>query len=260
MKKIITILIFISILSACSSKQIQEIKLKPQQTDINNLTKFFTTCKTDIQNAVKIISDNKMIGMLTHLKKMDMEGKKYYLLERENLTSMIKSVTEGTYSDLILINSSGVIIYTMVNDEIFGKSIKTHLKDTALNICFYKSSESGFYIEDVSFFPPNSGMPKIFVSFPDERDNFTKGVFIIQIDTEIILSAYKTIHSIVGKDGKYRMDKNTENILKPCDFFAKIYKDNMSNSINPNIEIGNTVYNYYPFNFDNLDWIIISGN
>ena len=260
MKKISIIIIFISILAGCTSKQTPENTEKPQIADINDLYNFFKTCNTDIQKAVKVISDNKMIGMLTHLKRMDMEGKKYYLLERENLTSMIKSVTNGTYSDLILINSSGVIIYTMINDEIFGKSINSHLKDTALKNCFSKSSESGFHIEDVTIFPPNYGTPKIFVSFPDKQDDFTKGVFIIQIDMTIISSAYKTIHAIIGKDGRYRLDKNSDNILQQCDFLEKINIDNLNNLSNQTIRLENNIYNYYPFSYNNLDWIIISGN
>jgi hypothetical protein len=253
-------LIFILILSSCTTKQIPEDKVKYSNPEIDKLTKFFEICNADIQKAVKVIAENKMAGVLTFLKKMDMEGKKYYLLERENLTAMIKAVTEGTYSDLILINNSGVIIYTMINDEIFGKSVKTHLKDSALNICFNKSSEAGFYIDDVSMFPPNSGTPKIFVSLPDKRDNSIKGIFVIQIDIEILASLYTKIPVIIGKDGIYRLDKDVGNILKPYNFFEKINIDKLDTLKKQTIQIDNNYYNYYPFDYNSLSWIVISEN
>jgi hypothetical protein len=253
-------LIFILILTSCTTKQISENKPEYTTSESDQLSKFFNICSTDIQKAVKVIADNKMIGMLTHLKKMDMEGKKYYLLERENLTAMIKSVTEGTYSDLILINSSGVIIYTMINDDIFGKSVKSNLKDTALNTCFNKSSEFGFHIEDVSLFPLNNGNPKLFVSFPDKRDNYSKGVFVIQIDLEIIRSLFKEVPIIIGIDGIYRIDKNMDNVLKPYNYFNKIDIENLDKIKKQYLNIENNHYIYYPFNLNSLSWIIISEN
>jgi len=258
--KIFYFIIFSMVILNCTSKQIPE---KPQQIstlESDELTRFFNICSSDIQKAMNVIADNKMIGMLTYLKKMDMEGRKYYLLERENLTEMIKSVTEGTYSDLILINNLGVIIYTMINDDIFGKSVKSHLKDTALNTCFKKSSEIGFYIDDISMFPPKSRNPKIFVSLPDKRDDSIKGVFIIQIDIEIINSQFKKIPVVIGRDGNYRIDKNIDNILTPYYAFEKINIESLSRPGQQIMVIDNKNYIYYPFNFNNLSWIIISGN
>jgi hypothetical protein len=256
--KINYLLILSVIILNCTLKQIPE---KPQAfitTDSDELNRFFNICYTDIQKAMNVITDNKMIGMLTHLKKMDMEGKKYYLLERENLTAMIRSVTKGTYSDLILINSSGVIIYTMINDDIFGKSVKSHLKDTALNTCFNKSSAIGFYIEDVSMFPPKSQNPRLFISLPDKRDDSIKGIFIIQIDIDIINSLFKKVPTIIGTDGNYRIDKNMDNILKPYISFNKIDIENINKLKKHTIIIENNNYIYYPFNFNSLSWIIIS--
>jgi hypothetical protein len=255
--KILYTLIIIFAVSGCSQRQAVEIK--PQDDffktyESERLLEFFTTCNNDIKKAVQVISDYKMIANLTHLKRMDMEGKKYYLLERENLTKMIKTVTDGTYSDLILINKSGVIIYTMVNDEIFGQNIKTHLKDTALNKCFTNSSEKGFYIEDMSKFPSANGTPKIFVSYPDKIEDFIRGIFIIQINTEVIKSIFEKVPVITGMDGKYRLDKNEDNILQPYSYFNKIIPGNGRQYF----EIENKKYSYYPFKFNSISWIIIS--
>lgn len=256
--RIISFIIIPLILANCTTKQIPEEPIKHISQDIDNLNKFFKICNMDIEKAVKVIADNKMIGMLTYLKRMDMEGRKYYLLERENLTAMIKSVTEGTYSDLILINNSGVIIYTMINDDIFGKNVKTHLKDTALDTCFRRSSEIGFYIDDISFFPSDTGGPKLFASFPDKADNYTKGVFIMQIDSDIIEHIFQKRTIIIGRDGKYRIDKNRENILKPYEFFNKIDFENLNKSKRQFIQIENKNYIYYPFSYNSLSWIVFS--
>ncbi len=251
--------IFVTVLN-CAVQQIPEKTKEPDTSESGELTRFFNICRHDIRKSMKIIADNKMIGMLTYLKKMDMEGKKYYLLERENLTAMIKSVTEGTYSDLILMNSSGVIIYTMKNDDIFGKSVKLHLKESALNTCFNKSSEIGFYIDDVSIFPPGSNNPKLFVSLPDKREDSIKGVFVIQIDIEIICSLFKKIPVIIGKDGNYRIDENIDNILKPYNYFDSIDIQSLEKNGKQKAVIDKKNYIYYPFSFDNLSWIIISEN
>ncbi|MFH0974815.1 MAG: hypothetical protein V1874_03415 [Spirochaetota bacterium] len=251
------LLVIIIAVSGCSQHRAAEIKQQEDQIktyETEKLIKFFTTCNSDIVKAVQVIADYKMIANLTHLKRMDMEGRKYYLLERENLTKMIKAVTEGTYSDLILINKSGVIIYTMLNDEIFGQNVKTHLKDTALNTCFINSSQKGFYVEDISIFPSSNGTPKLFVSYPDKIEDFIRGVFIIQINSEIFKSIFEKIPIITGMDGKYRLDKNDGNILQPYKYFDKIIPGNGRQYF----EIENKKYSYYQFKFNSLSWVIIS--
>ena len=65
-----------------------------------------------------VVMEEEIVKNLTHLHRMDYGGRKYYLLERENITKMIQAVTEGTYTDLILVNKKGIIIYTMNNDDI----------------------------------------------------------------------------------------------------------------------------------------------
>jgi hypothetical protein len=261
MKKFILLFIILSLTTIfCSKKQITEEKIQHISPEADKLHQFFTICKSDIKKAVKVISDNKMIAVLTHLKKMDMEGRKYYLLERENLTDMIKSVTEGTYSDLILVNNSGVIIYTMINDEIFGKSVKHHYKDTALNACFNKSTDSDLYINDVSFFPVTNGSPKLFVSLPDKIDNYVRGIFIIQIDVEIIEKLMGEKITIIGQDGKLKISKNREAILTGYIYWDKLNIININNVTKQNFEVENKKYIYYPYNFNTLSWIVISEN
>jgi hypothetical protein len=240
-------------------EQIAEVKTQYASDEADRLTKFFQMCNSDIRKAVDIIAAHKMSGMLTHLKKMDMDGKKYYLLEREHLTEMIKSVNEGTYSDLILINNKGVIIYTMTNDDIFGKHVKYHLKDSALERCF-DNSANGFYLTDVVRFPPDNGNAAIFAAFPDKTDDYIKGVFVIQINMEIIDALFEKKTVIIGSDGNYRLDKDLGNIFKPYKYLDKIDLVKAGNTGKGEFEIQNKKYHFYSFNYGTLSWIIIPEN
>jgi hypothetical protein len=258
----IIIFVIITYLS-CAQKQVREeipeVKKRFVSEEADKLTRFFRMCNSDIKEAVNVIATHKMIGVLTHLKKMDMEGKKYYLLEREHLTEMIKSVTEGTYSDLILINNKGVIIYTMANDDIFGQHVKHHLKDTALERCF-DNAVGGFYINDMSKFPPDNGAPKLFVAFPDKADDYVRGILVIQINIEIIEALFEKKTAIIGRDGNYRLDIDRENIFTPYKYWDKIDLVKLNNFGKEEFEIQNTGYTYYSFNYNTLSWIIIREN
>ncbi|MBN2041840.1 MAG: cache domain-containing protein [Spirochaetes bacterium] len=224
--------------------------------EIEELTNFFRVCEEDIKKAVKIVSDYKMVDNLTHLKKMDTGGKKYYILERENLTEMIMAVTEGTYSDLILINKNGLIIYTMKDDSIFGKYIKQHYRDTALLDCFNRCSK-GFYIEDVSFFPDENGHPSILAAYPDISEGRVRGVFIIQINTDIVNSILKKNAVVIGTDGKHRVDEKGTDLYSPYKYFDKIDKVNLKARKKMKFSADEKSYTYYPFTFSSLDWVII---
>ena len=236
----------------------EQVRKQPQAVtpEIGELTGFFSICKTDIKKAVKIVSDYKMVANLTHLRRMDTGGKKYYILERDNLTEMIMAVTEGTYSDLILINKSGFIIYTMKNNDLFGKHVKHHYKDTSLLNCFNRSM-NGFHIEDVSMFPDENGQPSVLVAYPDIGENQVRGVFIIQIDTEIISSILKNESIVIGTDGKYRIDKNPDNLYKPYLYFNKIDTEKLKAQQKFQFKNEGKIYTCYPFSYNILDWIII---
>ena len=256
MRYLIIIFLIISIIGCKEQIRKETTVVTPE---IGELENFFHICNEDIKKAVKIVSDYKMVANLTHLKRMDTGGKKYYILERENLTAMIMAVTEGTYSDLMLINKSGLIIYTMKNDAIFGKSVKHHFADTPFLDCFNKGM-NGFYIEDVSLFPDNNSQPSLFASYPDIEEGQVRGIFIIQINIDIIQSILKKESIILGTDGKYRIDENPDNLFRPFSFFDKIEIENLKTGSKMQFETESKRYTYYPFNYSGLDWIIIFTN
>ena len=95
------LIFLIFILLQCASPSQKTIVV---ETPNDDLTNFFRQCESDIQRAKRVIIDRNIVMKLSHFHKMDFGGRKFYLLERESITKLIKSVTEGIYSDIILIS------------------------------------------------------------------------------------------------------------------------------------------------------------
>src|SRR4030042_4555789 len=129
MKKSFLFIVSLFLISSCATIQ------APGFIDITSLKGLFKLCESDLEKAKKVIIEKDLVKILSHLQKMDSGGKKYYLLEREAITSMIKSVTEGVYSDFILINRDGTVVYTMANDKLFAGNVRTPLVKQALASC-----------------------------------------------------------------------------------------------------------------------------
>ena len=127
--------------------------------------------------------EHDIVKMLTHFLRMDGGGKKYYLLEREHISEMILAVPEGLYSDFILINRHGVVVYSRENDEIFGKNVRTGLSESPLARCFAQQDRA-LHVEDVAVFPSGSGRYGIFISSRIEVENTFHGIFILQAGVE----------------------------------------------------------------------------
>jgi hypothetical protein len=246
------------ILAALSCRSKQTAIDNKQMAEIDRLTGFFSTCEKDIRNAVGVVMENEIIKNLTHLQKMNAGGRKYYLLERENLTSMIMAVTEGVYTDLILINRHGTVIYTMINDNIFGKNAAQGLHGSAIHDCFEKSREGSLHIEDVTIFPPVTGSLHIFISMMDVKDEFSRGVFIMQIDMSIIQNLLGDEAVALDREGLYRITPERDKIFSPCPYFNKIDVSGMKASEQKSFIYDEREYMYSPFNFADLFWIIVT--
>ncbi|MBN1531127.1 MAG: hypothetical protein JXA20_00555 [Spirochaetes bacterium] len=142
---------------------------------------FLGLCEADLRSARKVIEDNGIIKNLTHLQYMNAGGSKYYLLERENISKMITSVTAGIYSDYILINKKGTVIYTKENDSIFAKNVRTSLAGTPLAYCYGADGEIRFGNLDTAHLRT---VESIYPSIAIPGDDRSAGVFILQIDKE----------------------------------------------------------------------------
>jgi hypothetical protein len=258
MKKIIPLLTALLLLS-CTSRSIDprgEIS-PPPKINPDSLINFFRVCEIDIHNATRVIVERDIVRNLTHLQRMNQGGRKYYLLEREAISEMIKAVTKGLYEDFILINRHGTVVYSMVNDTIFAKGVKTYLVDTPLYDCFV-NTVGDIYIKDITESPILSENPNLFISSPVVKENSLHGIFILQVDIKKIEEVMGTNSFIIDSEGTYRVSRYREKIFNPFPYFDKMSLSALSyKQVLPLIAEGKT-YSCYPFTFKNLSWIVIS--
>jgi hypothetical protein len=114
---------------------------------------------------------------------MDSGGQKYYLLEKQDITEMINSVTEGIYLNYILINKIGDIVYSKNDDDLFGLNINKENDSTPIKKCF--SNRGGIYFEDITNTVPLSEN-SLFISSPVYVEDDFHGVLILQVDVKKI--------------------------------------------------------------------------
>lgn len=153
-----------------------------KQTESDKQKSLISLCKYDMKNAVKVINKNDMITALSLYLKFDRGGTKYYLLERESITAMIKSVTRGLYRDFILINTSGKIVYTMSNSRIFSRNVTEFpLKGSPLFRCF-QTGKDEMYVSDVVRSQWLQDESCIILSCKVVKDGISMGVFLLQVD------------------------------------------------------------------------------
>jgi hypothetical protein len=189
---------------------------------------------------------------------MDSGGKKYYLLEREAITSMIKSVTEGVYSDFILINRDGTVVYTMTNEKLFAGNVRTTLVKSALASC-YDNRDVSPYIVRVPYLPSDAGS-YIAVSSKVGGGKSMPGIFVLIIDVKKIQKLIGERSCAIGLDGKYEIAPDQRLINTQYHDFDKIDADGprdehavhrFSRSSG-----GSAVYRF--FIYSNLVWILVS--
>ncbi len=251
MKKAAIILLFI--LFACISKQ-------PKQTGQEKKTpleKFLRRCELDVTSAIDVITEKDIVKNLTHLQTMNMGGRKYYLLERENITKMINAVTKGVYSDYILINRGGTVIYTKFNNDIFGKNVRTSLRDTVLYEC-YVNRGIPRYFGDVTFLTDGS-RPCLYVSSSISDNGEFNGIFVLETDVRKLQEIMGSGKEIIGFDGLYKVPNQLSRVNERYPLFEGINVQ-MSGSNKENLLYGpgSETYRYRFFKYRNLNWIIIT--
>lgn len=247
-------------LSCASEKKIEKKDLiPPEAKSKDNFILFFEQCEKDINSAAHVIIEKDIVKNLTHLQNMDHDGKKYYILERENITKMIQSVTEGVYDDFILLNEQGKILYTKKNDGIFAKNVKSNLKDTPLLKC-YNNKEKKVHFEDVALFG-NEMEHFIFLSRPVKGKNSFAGTFILQLKTERVAALLKEKTAVIGHDTLVRLSNMGLEPFKP---YADAESLNLltGNSDWSDIKTASTPsgkkLEYRYFDFHDLKWLVIS--
>ena len=249
------IILVLAVIISCSAP---EKKSEPAgELIVRTLNDFFIRCEEDIKRAEAVILKHDIIKNLTHLKFMNAGGKKYYLLERESISDMINAVTVGVYADYILINKGGDIIYTRVNDDIFGRNVRTSLAKTPLKTCYEKRDIPVFF-HDVS---PLSKMDTgyyIFVSTKVKGGNTNPGIFILQFDVRKLREVLNEHTDIIGLDGTYRLSQKNVELGDPYPFFDRIdmnLKESPATHYFTTPRGGQVSYRF--FNHGTISWILV---
>ena len=250
MKKILIIYSVIIFSISCSNN------ISKQSEEADPLKIFFNTCVSDIGKAKKVILDNDLVKNLSHLQSMDRGGKKYYLLERESITKMLKSVTEGLYSDYILINKPGFVIYSMVKDEFFSKSIKGTLKNTALGKC-HQNHELEYFIEDTFLASERDAEKFLYFSSTVQGGNTNPGVLILEIDPQKILELAGVKSRILSLKGEVLISDKNKEIGKQFNHINLINLDPVYDKTFT-FKADKIRYRYKFFKYLNIEWIILS--
>ncbi len=239
-------------------RNIAEAEKTGYYINVKTLEDFFNRCMSDIIRAKKVIVESDIVKMLTHFQNMNAGGKRYYILEKENITSMIEAVTKNVYSDFILINKKGRIIYTRSNDDIFSKNVRTHLVNTPLSRC-YENRKKGIYVEDVSTLRPSIENHSMFISIRVGGGNSYPGIFVLQFNPDRIKEILNDKTEIIGRDNRYRISYTMDNLLSIYRYSDKIDMRLPSNKkdIYSFSTSDHKNFDYKFFNFKNLNWIVV---
>lgn len=251
------ILIIITlVLLSCSSPEKQVI-IQPVSEpgfDLSTLEGFFKTTESDALRAKQVVEKDKIIFNLTHLKLMNTGGRKYYLLERENITEMINAVTEGIYLDYILINRSGDIIYTRTDDTLFGCNINSGFEDTPLRKCYL--SREAVHFEDVSAMTTASSILGLYVSAPIVSEDGFQGTLILQIDIDRINRFFDERTDIISREGLIRVTVDKKRILSEYHGFTAIDIPTLDRDNKWSDNSSGSVTDYSVFKYKNISWIV----
>ncbi len=252
-----TILIFFSLtlLLSCKTGNIKKMA-EVKKPDKDRLTAFMDLCKRDLDRAGEIIIEKDIVKNLTHLQFMNAGGKRYYLLERENITRMIQAVTKGVYSDYILVNKKGTILYTRDNNKIFGKNVRSHLKSTPLKTAWDRRNIPVFF-STVTMMDKFSGRHLMFVSRKLSGGKSFPGILILQVNAETILGNLVKGEEVLNSEGTYILTEKKERILTPCPFFTPL-KAVLREKKQGTVSLpGGKTAAFRIFNYETLFWIII---
>ena len=244
------ILLLILLTGACSSKMPRaDIPVK------DPLTAFFKLCENDMKRASEVIVEKDIVKNLSHLQYMNAGGKRYYILERENISRMINSVTKGVYSDYILINKKGTVLYTKENNDIFAKNVRSHLLRGPLKEC-YDNRGREIYFSDITTLYSFSEDFVLLIAAPVSGKNSEPGLLILQVDAPRIKRVLKPEVEIVGRDGLYRLPHDFSQTLKPSLYFPEIQRKGIPQRGEEDLTTeGGMKLQYSPFDYRNIHWI-----
>ncbi len=256
MRKLLPVLALVIVATCCTTGTRMPGDRPARETPSDPLRAFFALCEKDMARATAVIEKRALIDNLTHLQLMNSGGDRFYLLEREGITEMLRAVTQGNYSDFILVNGNGTVIYTMANDDLFAKNLKTYKPDSPLGRCF-GGKKAPLHLEDVSEFPRSSGSYRMLIAGNVYRQGVPRGVFIVQIDMEKIFHAAGEGTVIASMDGLVRVSARSESLMSPLvtDDGAAAW----TACARGQVLMGGKARTCRVFSYEDLQWMVIGG-
>ena len=224
-----------------------------QSGNIIRLKSFFKRSEHDAIMAKNVIEKHRIIQHLSHLKKMDNGGTKYYLLEKDDITEMIRAVTEGIYMDYILINKNGEIIYTKNNNELFGSNINEDY-DSPLKKCFL--NRENVFFEDVSFILPSSRIYCLQISSPVFIEGDFHGILVLQVEIKKINEILDSGTEIFSHDGTIRVTPFSDRIFLKYSGYENIQPTGITNNSTVYYNMPEGRIKFSGFNYREISWIL----
>ncbi len=202
-------LIFIILFSflSCAKTEIR------QSPSFDRLSSLMSETFNSLTNASISISSKNLIKNLSHLNRMNYGGSHYYPLEREAITEIITSLSFSDFSECILMNAEGKIIYTMKDDEILGKSYIS-FGSSPLPSLFEKTIAGEQSVYDFSIFPSSSTSPAVFFAVPVKDSEKIIGVLIGAVPSEKIKSSISNLAMITDRENNIRYHINNALFMK----------------------------------------------
>jgi hypothetical protein len=240
MKKNIRLIGMLCLLMLISCSK-ENVIIQKDTINKNGLYVFFETFEKDLKNSTRVISEQDLVNNLTHLQKMGWGGSKYYPLEREALTKMLKELSSYSYAECILFNKSGTIIYSMVDEKLLSRHATSFSRD--IGLIYNHSKEGNPYILETIEFPITSGNKVLFLSMPVIKNKEMQGLLVAGINAEMLPQYTSIKNTVINTENVVMFDRDKDKILTQC-------------SSCPSIE-GNKAL-YISFTYLNISWFIFN--
>lgn len=217
-------------------------------------SQFFYQCEQDIYRCAELVSQKDLVQSLSHLNRMNSGGRHYYLLEKENISAMLNAMSSYKYSECYIINSKGIIIYTMNNDELLGKPVRAATMQ--VQKAFKKGMNGEQSVEDVDTESLAPASYDLYFGRPiTASSNDTQGVIVSTVSLLHLTKQLPADTLIVSANGAYV----TADTVRSMETALRHFSQNRAkiDQTAPAI-LESDGFTYMPFFYKTIHWYIIA--
>jgi hypothetical protein len=238
----------------CSASKVTIIEPKLED---DKLHLFFKHVKSDLNTYGNIALQEDLVKLLSHFKEMDAGGKRYYLIERENISRMIESSIQKLYSDYILLDAKGNVIYSKSNNHIFSNNISKKVSDSSL-LPNLLNEDYKYYITEPLKIEGFYSKKVILVCMKISSSKTFPGFAILQIDIDKINSLLEKNEFVLNLSGNCLFANEIQNTDKIYEYFSHLEIDNLQSSKYNTVKINKKLTLIYgSFSIENINWIFV---